>query len=226
MVIAALVAGSFDGSFLLAVGYIVAEVLGGIFGSALLLTLPPNAPSPQSIMPTTSPGFGISAAQAFGCEFLITFFLVTVPLKRSFPPLSQTFTSHPAQSFAVFAISKQPALAKHFPGLIGAVCQPQPLFCPSQSHALVQVVGGNVLAAAFISGGSMNPARSLGPELVQGFTESKSSSHWVYWAGPILGASLAALIEKHFLFPPLNAQEKEALRRHHASQIEQSIRNN
>jgi glycerol uptake facilitator-like aquaporin len=84
MVIAALVAGSFDGSPLLAVGYIIAELLGGIFGSALLLTLPPNPPSPQSIMPTTFPGNGISAAQAFGCEFLITFFLVTAPFKIDF----------------------------------------------------------------------------------------------------------------------------------------------
>jgi hypothetical protein len=70
----------------------------------------------------------------------------------------------------------------------------------------------------------MNPARSFGPEVVQGFNSSKSSSHWVYWAGPILGASFAALIEKHFLFPPLSVEEKAALVRHEESQIEQSIR--
>ncbi|KAG8452504.1 hypothetical protein GDO86_004333 [Hymenochirus boettgeri] len=43
------------------------------------------------------------------------------------------------------------------------------------------------LSAGQVSGGSMNPARSLGPALVTGIWEY----HWVYWIGPILGAFLA-----------------------------------
>merc|ERR1719350_2654762 len=35
----------------------------------------------------------------------------------------------------------------------------------------------------------MNPARSLGPAIVTG----TFSNHWVYWAGPFLGAFLAAI---------------------------------
>ena len=41
-----------------------------------------------------------------------------------------------------------------------------------------------------ISGASMNPARSFGPALVAG----QWLHHWVYWAGPVLGASLGALV--------------------------------
>ena len=46
------------------------------------------------------------------------------------------------------------------------------------------------LWASPLSGASMNPARSLGPDLVA----SDFSSCWVYIAGPLLGAALAVLI--------------------------------
>jgi MIP family channel proteins len=40
-----------------------------------------------------------------------------------------------------------------------------------------------------ISGASMNPARSFGPALIS----VTWVAHWIYWAGPILGAVLGAL---------------------------------
>ncbi|QSZ33994.1 hypothetical protein DSL72_005574 [Monilinia vaccinii-corymbosi] len=49
------------------------------------------------------------------------------------------------------------------------------------------------LAGVFWTGGSMNPARSLGPAVV---TMSFPSYHWIYWVGPIAGAGLASIIYK------------------------------
>ncbi|XP_009464552.1 PREDICTED: protein timeless homolog, partial [Nipponia nippon] len=53
------------------------------------------------------------------------------------------------------------------------------------------------------SGGSMNPARSLGPAIVTGIWDD----HWVYWLGPVLGAVLAGL-SYEFVFAPGASREK------------------
>jgi aquaporin TIP len=47
----------------------------------------------------------------------------------------------------------------------------------------------DILAAGPLTGAAMNPARALGPELVQNVWDD----FWVYLAGPALGAAVAAL---------------------------------
>ncbi len=41
-----------------------------------------------------------------------------------------------------------------------------------------------------LTGASMNPARTLGPAIISGYWDY----HWIYWAGPIIGAVIAGLI--------------------------------
>ena len=53
----------------------------------------------------------------------------------------------------------------------------------------------DVLMGGPITGAAMNPARHLGPALLGGGVDQL----WIYWVGPIVGASLAALVYHHFL---------------------------
>jgi MIP family channel proteins len=59
-------------------------------------------------------------------------------------------------------------------------------------------IGMIVTAGHFIgfglTGASMNPARSFGPAAFVG----NFNQHWVYWAGPVIGALLAGLIYVYF----------------------------
>ncbi len=52
-----------------------------------------------------------------------------------------------------------------------------------------------ILFAGPLTGGSANPARSFGPELITG----NFANWYVYWIGPIIGAVLAALIYQYVL---------------------------
>jgi glycerol uptake facilitator protein len=64
--------------------------------------------------------------------------------------------------------------------------------------AIGLIYGLNVTIAANISGGSMNPARTFGPQIVLILLGDSLSiafeSAWVYWIGPIVGGLLAATV--------------------------------
>jgi aquaporin Z len=52
------------------------------------------------------------------------------------------------------------------------------------------IVGLDVFFFAFISGASMNPARSLAPALTSGVI----ANLWLYWSATFIGTSIVALI--------------------------------
>ena len=53
----------------------------------------------------------------------------------------------------------------------------------------------DIMMGGPISGAAMNPARHLGPALLGGGMQNL----WLYWVGPVVGASLAALLYNRFL---------------------------
>lgn len=65
---------------------------------------------------------------------------------------------------------------------------------PTSAHTAPFAIGMAValghLGTITYTGSSMNPARTLGTAIMTG----NWSNHWVYWAGPITGGVVAALI--------------------------------
>ena len=58
--------------------------------------------------------------------------------------------------------------------------------------AIGAVIFVDIFFFAFISGASMNPARSLGPAIVSGYLNDL----WLYWTAPFIGTALVAIIYK------------------------------
>ena len=56
--------------------------------------------------------------------------------------------------------------------------------------AIGGIVGLDILFLSFISGASMNPARSLAPALLSGVM----SNLWLYWSATFVGTSIVASI--------------------------------
>jgi aquaporin Z len=59
-----------------------------------------------------------------------------------------------------------------------------------------------ILASGKVSGGSMNPARSLGPAVAGAIgkhTGDGLANLWAYFVGPLVGASCAGLLHRHVL---------------------------
>jgi MIP family channel proteins len=70
--------------------------------------------------------------------------------------------------------------------------------------AIGLTVAFDILACGKLTGASMNPARSFGPALIYKLTGGAGGAnafalHWCYWAAPIAGAVVAALIYEYVI---------------------------
>jgi len=80
----------------------------------------------------------------------------------------------------------------------------------SGSHVLAPlpigfaVTIGVVIAYSF-TGGSLNPARSFGPAVVQGIW----TAHWIYWAGPMGAGLVVGLLERYVFLVQVSDRKKE-----------------
>jgi len=152
-------------SFIRALCYIIAQLCGAVAGSGILSSLVP--PSLQFHLGCHGIGPGISSAQGFGAEVMFTFIFI----------------------FVVFATAISPFAGKLAP-LSGGGSEYGPgkltPFAVGMTILILHTVG------IPLTGASMNPARSFGPAVIKGGT--CWNNHWIYWAGPFVGSSAAALI--------------------------------
>jgi aquaporin TIP len=74
--------------------------------------------------------------------------------------------------------------------ILGSAADPKSATRPAAGFAIGMTVGALILFIGPLTGASMNPARSFGPALMAG----QWLMHGVYWAGPILGATAAAVV--------------------------------
>ena len=156
--------------------YVISQLLGGCVGAVLCRVCCTKKLYTAGVGGATLMGLEFSWSEGFITEIMLTAILVTVIL------LTAVDTS--TNVLAPLAI-----------GL---------------TLALDVFAGGNA------TGASMNPARSLGPNimasafvsfsdrqndpLITNYTSSSQlwSYHWIYWAGPFLGATLAASLYRLF----------------------------
>jgi len=66
----------------------------------------------------------------------------------------------------------------------------------SAGAAIGLVLAFDIMAIGYLTGGSMNPARSLGPAIFS----NNLDTFWIYLLGPLLGALLAAVVYRIYTY--------------------------
>ena len=154
--------------------YWICQLLGAMLAAAVLHSLLPSYEWPDGLTEAQMIGcHGVSSSitvlTGFAYEIVLTFIFI----------------------FIVFATAISPFVGKMAPVSGGAQ-----EYGPGKLTPLV--LGLTILVLHLVgvtfTGASMNPARSFGPAVVGGCWEH----HWIYWAGPLIGATSAATIANVF----------------------------
>ncbi len=70
--------------------------------------------------------------------------------------------------------------------------------------AIGLVLAFDILMGGNMTGAAMNPARAFGPAIASGFWQN----HVVYWIGPLIGASVAALLYQNLFLKEIKKKVK------------------
>ena len=172
----------------------VAQILGGLAAAGLVAGL---FPGPLKVSTSLRPG--TSVAQGLFIEMFLTAELVFVIIMLAAERHRSThmapvgigiafFVTQLTGSFISSSLLPKPTsfFLCHLPGFVSSL--PQVILVRQQPSANHRAQG------VYLTGGSLNPARSFGPAAV---TTSEAgggfpSYHWIYWLGPLMGAVLAA----------------------------------
>lgn len=92
--------------------------------------------------------------------------------------------------------------------VIKAVATDKRVHAPTPALAIGMAVVVGVMVAGPVTGGSMNPARSLGPALMAGGQALQNV--WLYLVAPTIGAVLAAQVYERLRLDPESAQSAPA----------------
>jgi len=141
--------------FMVGVLYIIAQVLGAVFGAAILRAVV----RADGLQGAVKLGVGVSEGEAFAWEAVLTFFWVFTHLCTTVP------RPHDIESHGKNVHSAIP---------IG-----------------LAVFTSHIVGIPF-SGCGINPARVLGPAIIQDSWDS--DHHWLYWVGPLVGSTFAVFV--------------------------------
>jgi MIP family channel proteins len=154
--------------------YWFCQLLGAVLAAAVLHSLLPSVEWPP----------GLGAAQLLGCHGKNESINVATALTYE---ICLTFIF----IFVVFATAISPFVGKMAPVSGGSA-----EYGPGKLTPLV--LGLTILVLHLVgvtfTGASMNPARSFGPALIGACWDD----HWIYWAGPLVGSTSAAIIANVF----------------------------
>lgn len=143
---------------------VIAQFLGGLAAAGVVSAL---FPGPMIV--ATTLGGGANIAQGLFIEMFLTAQLVFVIIMVAVEKHKATFLA-PIAIGIVFFLAE----------LIGML--------DPNIRNLGMRIADCMLKGVYFTGGSLNPARSLGPAVVN---HSFPGYFWIYWLGPLLGSLLA-----------------------------------